>query len=136
MNNNIKKYILQHRDWIRYRVSDDETDEIDSVRSRSPLRSPPRKSSPVRDHSEDEDSITYEEEEEEQEEEEQLESHNQPAGYYAILDDLVKKWMEIHLTRNVSLSATYEFWKVAMSTFPHLMPVSYTHLTLPTIYSV
>ena len=40
--------------------------------------------------------------------------------YYDMLDALVKKWMTIHLTHNVSLTATYEFWRVALNFFPKL----------------
>ena len=44
-------------------------------------------------------------------------------GYFDLLDQLVKDWMSIQLTHNVSLTATYEFWKLALKTFPKLMEV-------------
>ena len=31
------------------------------------------------------------------------------------------KWLSVHLTHNVSLSATYEFWKLGLAAFPLLM---------------
>ena len=43
--------------------------------------------------------------------------------YFDMLDNLSKKWMSVHLTHNVSLTATYEFWKLAMKTIPKLMDV-------------
>ena len=45
---------------------------------------------------------------------------NEPTEYYDILDDLAKKWLEIHLSHNVSLSATYEFWNIGMKVIPKL----------------
>ena len=55
---------------------------------------------------------------------------NEIIGFKMIVDDFKMKWMLLGLVAIVGLS-----W--AMGTYgPMLMPVSYTHLTLPTICSV
>ena len=47
----------------------------------------------------------------------------EPTDYFEMLEDLAKKWLSIHLTHNVSLTATYEFWKLALKAMPKLMEV-------------
>ena len=45
----------------------------------------------------------------------------EPSDYYSILDDMSKKWMSVHLSHNVSLAATYEFWNLAVKMIPKLI---------------
>ena len=49
-----------------------------------------------------------------------IEEAPEPTGYYELLDDLAKRWLGIHLSHNVSLSATYEFWNLAVKLMPKL----------------
>ena len=64
-----------------------------------------------------------EEEEEEEEMESDWESSEEeiPQNYSDLLHKLSIKWLSVHLTHNVSLEATYEFWKIALLCMPLLV---------------
>ena len=56
--------------------------------------------------------------------------------YENLLEQLAKKWLHIELSHNISKIASDLLWSTALNCFGPILPVSYTHLTLPTIYSV
>ena len=72
------------------------------------------------DFDSEEDNLSAPESDFDSDQESEADESIENLNYYDMLDALVKKWMTIHLTHNVSLTATYEFWRVALNFFPKL----------------
>ena len=110
-------------------MSDEEF--IERSRSRSPIQQPirqdeiPEDSSFESSSSDSDDSLDQDLDQENMEFDMQAEDSDEDimtfTDYFDMLEDLSKKWLAIHLTHNVSLTATYEFWKLALIAMPKLM---------------
>ena len=119
--------MFQHRPWINYQVSaDDSTEESDDtllpdIESTDHHTDQHSNYSDDQGNNSDNESISDNYSSDEDDEDEDEDIVNGPATYTDLLETLSMKWLSIHLLHNVSLTATYAFWKLALSTMPLLM---------------